>query len=163
MKRDLSFGSFMTTITASLFALMVSISPAFLCFANSANGRGEITHPEFLVGAVGGALLIVLGLVTIILSIIGIFKKRRGLAITILVFQALLFVSSILAIAGGTNLVNSLDQEELVMFGLQAVLPFAALLLSYAGAFVLNLFNVIKMKKQPVEVKEVETKETENV
>lgn len=157
MKKDLSFGSLMTTITASLVAFMVAASPAALCLMNSVNSRGELTHPEYFIGAVGGVLLIIFGLVAIILSIIGIFKKSRGLAIATMVFQALLVIGAILAMVGGTNVIKALDPEEVILYGLQMVLPFVALLISYVGAFVLNLVHVIKMKKQPVEVKEVET------
>lgn len=155
MKRDLSFGSLMTTITASLVAFMVAVSPATLCLMNSVNGRGELIHPEYFVGALGCVLLIIFGLVAIILSVIGIFKKSRGLAIATMVFQALLVIGAILALVGGTNVIKALDQEEVILYGLQMVLPFVALLISYIGAFALNLVHVIKMKKQPVEVKEV--------
>ena len=158
MKRDFSFGSLLTTITASLIAMFVSISPAFWSLANSMNARGEVAHPEFLIGAVGCVLLIVCGLVAIILSIIGIFKRGKGLAITTMVFQGLLFVGALLAFIGGLNLCAGIDPEELIIYGLQWVLPFVALILAYAGAFVLNLFNVLKMKKQ-TPIVEAENKE----
>lgn len=153
MKRDLSFGSLLTTITAGLFGIFASISPAFWGFANSMNtNTGKITHPEFFVGVVGCALLVALGLVAIILSIIGIFKKGKGLAITTLVFQGLLFVGALLAFIGGINMSAGADPEEIIMIALQCFLPFVALILAYAGAFVLNLFNVLRMKKEATSI-----------
>ncbi len=158
MKRDLSFGSLLTTITASLIAMFVSISPAFWCLSSAMNGRGEIAHPEFLIGAVGCVLLIVCGLVAIILSIIGIFKRGKGLAIATMVFQGLLFVGALLAFIGGLSMCAGIEPEELLLVGFQCILPFVALILAYAGAFVLNLFNVLKMKKE-TPVVEAENKE----
>lgn len=148
MKRDLSFGSLMMTITAGLIGILVSVSPMFWGLAESMSSSGTITHPEKLLSAIGGAMLVIFGLVAIILSIIGIFKKGKKLAIATMVFQGLLFVGAVLALVGGLNLVKGADPEELLITGLQLFAPFIALVLAFAGAFVLNLFNVLNMKKQ---------------
>lgn len=165
MKRDLSFGSLLTTISAAVVGFGGTIYAAFFFLGLSMNSRGEISNPEMLIGTVGCVLLIVMGLVATILAIIGIFKKGKGLAIATLVFQAILIVSSILAMISGFKACAGLAAEELIVYGSTSVLPFVGLFIAHAGAFVLNLFNVLRMKKEvaPVveEVKVVEEAKAE--
>lgn len=148
MKRGLSFGSMLITITAGLFGILTAISPMVICLGNSMSSSGAITHPEYFVSVIGGVMLILFGLVAIVLSIIGIFKKGKALAITNMVFQALLFIGALLALIGGLNCIKGFDTSDLMFYGLQLFAPFIALVLAYAGAFTLNLFNVLKMNKQ---------------
>jgi len=162
MKKDLSFGALLTTITACLFGFCVAISPAFWCLSGSMNmTTSKITNPTVFLGVVGCVLLIIFGLVALILSIIGIFKKGKGLAIATMVFQGLLLVGAILAFVGGINVMAGLEPEEILLYGLQCYAPFAALILVHAGAFVLKLFSVLNMKKEKVCV-ETPVVETEN-
>ena len=162
MKKDLSFGALLTTITACLFGFCVTICPAIMEMGSAISAStGKITHPEYLIGAVGCVMLIIFGLVALILSIIGIFKKGKGLAIATMVFQGLLIVSAIFAFVGGLNMNASLEPEESIIMGMQWFVPFLPLILAHAGAFVLKLFSVLNMKKEKVSV-ETETPVEQN-
>lgn len=148
MKRNLSFGSLFTTISAALVGFGISIYAAFMFLGSSMDSHGVITEPTLLLGTVGCVLLIIFGLVATILAIIGIFKKGKKLAIATMVFQGLLVLSALFAVIAGGKIVGGMQAEELIVYGSTLLLPFISLFIANGGAFVLNLFNVLNMNKE---------------
>lgn len=159
MKRNLSFGSLFTTICAALVGFGASFYAAFTFIGESMDRNGVITEPKFIIGAIGCGLLILFGLVATILAIISIFKKGKKLAIATMVFQGLLVIFAILAMVAGFEIINGTHGEGIIVYGSLFIASFISLFIAYAGAFVLNLFNVLNINK--VETKEATTEPVE--